>query len=523
MAVEQGTAQKESPLQSRPRSENPLVSPLEGEADRLTSFIDTVNAVLKEYGVSELPPPHIEITTTESREEHFISIEIPYEHVDDSQILSMKQILMDLNATQTLVEGMFFAFPPEKYGALSLLQHRITAPQSYYYLAATNLSPKLRNNPYQRGGIFFIGERHQPVVGMMQVFAEKRSKIIPQNGILEIRNFGSYSEVELAYLAIMHALIMEDKLDVSTPERLRETLPARRKIMVDVYHRMLSEMIPQIAPDELFGLNTQRMDLENNLYGPLKRRTGTPMNTLLLGAPGVGKSALTQVFATYKDVVTVYLPVDILSKTLPNGEYVFKDKILPRLARLRRIFDLPMVVCLDDVESLFQSSMGVGRLPQPGTGFVNPEKRAQALTLLERLEDTYRIYLLATLNHPDVEAAFLRRFNPIYFPLPDEQKREYFLRAIIPQYDLEETDYEALITKLARQTSDLNYSGIAMIPRYLENLLSVDGQASYETQVDLAVAKAKQRTDVTGLKQCDAEVKNLLHTTFHHQMGFKSP
>ena len=136
------------------------------------------------------------------------------------------------------------------------------------------------------------------------------------------------------------------------------------------------------------------------------------------------------------------------------------------------------------------------------------------------MSDTHGIFFLGSLNHPDVEAAFLRRFNPVYFPLPNDQQRVHMLEETIPHSGLSEPEFRRIIVRLKDGTKGFNYSGLALIQEYLINIARSRGYEHitedippdvYELCLQEALAKARQRTPLESLDQFDHSAQEMVN------------
>lgn len=326
---------------------------------------------------------------------------------------------------------------------------------------------------------------------------------------LEIRRHADHdgpSEVDSVYETVMSSLIVAGEIDISSEQALEETFPFRKSLYLHIYHELLEEMMPFARREDIYGLDEQITDIETHLYGPLRRRNGNPMNTLLAGAPGVGKTFVGSYFASQRDVLTVPLAVQYL--------HDFEHSTAPRLSRIKEAFDVPVVLLVEDVESLLESAISVdasGGMHQ----VIDPQRRAQALSLLERLQDTYKMYLMCSLNHPDVETAFLRRLNTIYFPLPTRNQREIMLKEVIDPNRFPEGDYQRVVEEFLEMTDGFNYSGLSLISEYVTNIeLANDGRKlegdEYESALKVARNKSKSRLSKAGLIRFDQAARKMI-------------
>ncbi len=481
------------------RSQNPLFSGL--RLDRAPQFAAIVNMTTGEHsGIPMAEPPFI-VTYREGRNEApRVVIAIPYDHLDEQTIASLRGLLQTLNPEATKIrEEAFLHEASAQRRFFRALRNRVTSYQPHYYIAPS-FEKQQNDSPYLAEGIFLIGEPFTQREGPFSFRDRGRQQLpsIPTKGVAEI-HLGEHtpSEVELAYQTVMLSLILANRIDLSSEEKIQETLPLRREIFMKIYHTMLRQMIPPATREEIFGLDGQIRDIEMNLYNPLRTREGKPMNTILLGAPGVGKSFVMRYFDFDPEVLTIPLPVTALEG--------FEAGLLKYLSKIRTMLDLPIVVAVDDVEALFHERIMIGY--GGSTMELNPARRAKALSILERMEDTHEILLLCAINHPDIEAAFLRRLNPVYFPLPSVEQRQHMLEQTIPRNTLSRIAHQALIAGLVAETEGFNYSGLALIPTYLINFMSElkrKGPLALQRGAQFALGKAGERTNVDELRRYDA-------------------
>lgn len=506
------------------RTENPLITALSCNAAYVQGFAATVNKAITRYNGTTIETPYTG-ELPEYPHTPFKVVQIAYKEGNEQKIQSLREVWKDLYQNPKIREGLFFDLPVRST-FLTPLIHPLRSPQLYYFLAPT--VTREQYNPYLEEGVFLKGKRKKPVTGTWKARAEKLHSQKPSEGTLEIHDFGSLSEVELAYATVMASLVSAGSVDLSTAEKMTQTLPLRREIFLSLYKEMLREMIPEVGKEEIYGLDSQIGDVEMNLYGPLRQRSGTPMSTLLVGAPGVGKSLVGRLFATDTDRSVLTIPVSIRTLLRRNdaGESVFKNHVLPHLTRMKTVFDIPLVLLIDDVEAILKQGVTIGPAGQKAES-INPEKRSETLTLLERLQDTYGIFLLCTLNNPDVEAAFLRRFNPVYFPLPSFDQRRYALEQVIGRGPLVEEEYQDFLNRLTKDTDMFNYHGLTMILQYQRNiLLPKKGEdiepETYKHSLIEAMRKAGERTNLQALAEFDEIAKTMVGQAKGQQLGFNT-
>lgn len=465
-----------------PRTENPLFSELHADRDHFMIFRNIVNKQLRNQSAMPINLPRVEsfqIAPFSIIQPTLIDFPvINYtEEIEKSlsRLLSStgSQDTVDLDDDEKETIGRYTSTVKE------LKELFVISPSVY-----------MHEHPYQNSG-FIVKNR------------DRRGPDKTKSATVVLNN-GHESETILAYQSVLTALVTQGRLDISTDEKFDKSLPIRKEVFMNIYHEMLGQKEPFVKREDIFDLNQQIDDIETDLYHPLKKGQGRPMNTLLVGAPGVGKSIVGRYFMTDKDILTIPLSVD----KLDDFEYV----TWPVVSRAKNMAQIPAVILVDDIESLLGGNFMIdeeGRMSQS----VNPQDRSEALSLLERMQDTYGVYLLCSLNHPDVEAAFLRRFNPIYFPMPTEEQRKFMLEGIVPQETLSKEGFEELVSNLAQKTEGFNYHALAKITEYIENLRIKNGDSNetdHKEMIEAAFAKASRSVDRKALKRFDDAAKKMV-------------
>lgn len=490
------------------RLNNPLSSSLEPSHPSYSRFHQVVNDIGNSEGGIEIKRPKLEERTDHNLRLRYNVIEVPFNDLTEAQKRSIEAITFSVHGYPHVKVKSSFQLPISEYKGRSLLLHRLTKPMLTHYLS--NPDEKLTSNPYLENGVFLQEEKYLPLIGVYAVEAKRLKDHLPQHGILRIQDQLFYAEAEIAYLSVISSLVLAGRLDLSTDEKMQESIPYRRSLFLRIYKDLLSDMMPAVTRDEIIGLETQIMDINANLLKPLMEGRGRPMNSLLVGAPGVGKSFMARHLAFESDLLVVPMGVGIFSNE--NQRQNFESIMLPRLRRIRQELELPVVVWIDDIEAILE--IGLSENTDGSTiRSIDTQKRSRALTFLERLMDTYQIYLIGTLNHPDVEVAFLRRFNPIYFPLPNPEQRKQHLTKVLRG----KCEDEAIIKKLAVMTEGFNYSGIHNISEYMQNA-NCEFVDVWEALMH-ALSKARQRSDTVGLKKFD-EAARLMIIPTKPRLGF---
>jgi len=458
------------------RTENPLFSSLVDKRLHFARFRDIVNDQLRKQGGLPINGPRIErVFYPRLGYVNYTLIDIPFNKYSESIEKSLKNLIASVGLSENSgddIENVVEGYPGR---------------EKDIYVLSANLY--LDDNIYENSGILIRGRGKSP---------EKTGA-----GTVIINN-ASDSEAVLAYQVVVAALIAQERLDMSTNEAALSSLSLRREIFMNIYLEMLSEKEPFITRDEIFDLDEQIDDIKTDLYRPLKKGQGKPMNTILVGAPGVGKSMVGRFFMENRQVLT--LPVSV--GKLQSFEY----GTLPIITRVKRMIDMPAVLLVDDVEALLGTSFNIDEQGKTNQ-VIDPEDRSEALSMLERMEDTYGIYLLCTLNHPDVEAAFLRRFNPVYFPLPTRDQREFMLKKIVPQGDLSDQNFMELIKEFSEHSEGFNYHGLARITDHFENIklkAAIRTEEEYRIALQTAFGRAARIVNKKTLARLDAAAKNMV-------------
>lgn len=496
------------------RAVNPIMTSLSSVPATLSRFKEVQNSVIDEYNGINIEPIAVRSAVIHDETEIYRAISLRFEKLSESQIGSLENLITSTYQTPRITQGLYFDLPSDAEIPADLRNYQRKNPRLTYYIGPNSVEYQYFDNPYQREGLFFYGEERRPYLGSVQTWLDIKRNRQPTSGVLEIHDYGLLTEAELAYFTTMTSLILADKVDLSDQEKIHESLKLRQQVFLRLYRKMILDFIPPVCRDQIIGLNTQIQDIEVNLYGPLTRGDSSAMHTLLVGAPGVGKSLVNRLFVNFGDVLTIPTSASALTDRDPRmGDYIFETSTLENLKRIKANLGLPIVLGLDDTEAILESS---AQITSDGKKVENIdfERRSRALNLIERLMDTYNIYLLASLNHPDVEAAFLRRFNPVYFPLPEIHERALAIRSVFPTYGYNETMINRLISDLAMKSHGFNYSGVMEIVNYLGNLVRSNGVheigfEEYSKLAYLAVNKARQRMEIDKMAKLDGAARKL--------------
>lgn len=462
------------------RTENPLVFPIQLDSASFQRFGEITNQVASQFGGVFIKQPAVEVVKPGGpSERQYVTITIAQSGIDHRVRQSFRKHLRSLYQTQTLQEGILHHAP--------LLLRPFHRNEASYVMSTNVENVKKMDQDYIEG--LFIKPDPGKTWGAVELRYGKS-------------NSGP-SEVELAYETVMTSLILAGKVDLSTDEKVAETASLRRTLFMDIYQEMLKDLLPQVTRSQIFGMDNQISEIDTNLYQPLITGRGRPMNTLMVGAPGAGKSFAGDYFTTNRKVLTVPFPVKQLDS--------FETDFLPRLSRMKNAFGLPIVLYIGDIEDLFR-------------GAINHDSRARALNILERMQDTYGIYLLATLNHSDIEAAFWRRFNIVYFPLPTSSQRKQLCAQIIPQGPLTDIQYQVMVAKLADQMEGFNYHGITNIPDFFHNRDGADLTVeAYQQILEEALQKVSMQTNLKELSFLDEAAREMTHRPRRRPAGLIRP
>ncbi len=405
-----------------PRSENPIFENLNRDLSSLERFGILVDNFTSKLGGVPVKQPHIEYVQVGLQLVSYIVIDIPSIETNQETKTNLLEFARESTLSRSLETKEVTSVTRRGFGRRSKKEKH----------SVISKSGDLYAHPTQVNGF-----------------------VIKPDQSMEIRYSDFPSEVELAYESVVVSLIVAGQMDLSTPQKRTETQELRREIFMSIYQKLVKDYSPTVKRAEVYGLDSQIAEVKNNLYAPLAKGEGYPMSTVLVGAPGVGKSHVSKLFLGKTDVLTVPLPIDNMDKSH------FEEQLW-KLNRIKNMLRLPVVVYFDDIEVLLEAGINVGEDGET-TQIIDPENRSRMLNLLERMGDTYGIYLMCSLNHPDMEAAFLRRLHPVYFPLPDSDAREYMMRKTIAQDSLSNTDYDTLVKSLVSITNGFSYNSIALI------------------------------------------------------------
>ncbi len=129
---------------------------------------------------------------------------------------------------------------------------------------------------------------------------------------------------------------------------------------------------PEYLPDILPHRETQIKQLAGNLLPASTKRK--PQNTLIFGAPGIGKTASVKYvfreFENYSGIKTIYIncwdfktPTAVLSKITTELGYIVqrkgwaKDEVVARTIETINKLNKVVIVCLDEVDQLQQETL----------------------------------------------------------------------------------------------------------------------------------------------------------------------
>lgn len=485
-------SQKETGVQTSrfSRTENPLLTILSRNATSFRNFATITNEIIAAYADVNIELPQIDL------EEESTTIQVPYTGFTPTMERSLKQLMSHLYQNDE-IEGKAFWYIRDVRKGPSFLHPFITVDAK----PAFAMGPILRHDDFPREGLFLVGplEKKKMRLGKEEEFDQEKR---PLDGTLEVHS-STLSEVEQAYETVMAALILAGKLDISTPEKLEEAKPQSTEIFMAVYHKMLEQMIPRAEREEMVGLDEQTEGIETNLYEPLTTGQGKPMNTLLIGASGLGKTLELRHFAYRKGALGIPMSV---------GNFEAFEHILPNLQRISQVVDRSVVLLVSDAENLFQNTISIGADGIRGGVVFDPRRRARTLNLFEAMADIHHIYLLGTLNIPIYDPALLRRFTFEYFPIPNKDQRMGMLRQVIPPIDSLNGQYDNFIDQIAERTGGFNFSGLGIIPDLLGNMV-IRGMEVTDTDefIESLVAKARQSTDIVRLANDDQAMRAMIN------------
>ena len=225
--------------------------------------------------------------------------------------------------------------------------------------------------------------------------------------------------------------------------RPRESDPIRESRLLEQYARDLTRDAAQGVLDPVTG---REAELER-LIEILCRRTKN--NPVLLGDPGVGKTAMAEALAQAIAAGTVPEPlqsVRLLALDLPSvvagtkyrGE--FEERLRKLLKEIKRVGNV--ILFLDELHTLVGAGSAEGAIDaanilKPALG------RSEIQIIGATTQEEYR-------RHICKDAALERRFQPIQLDAPDEAGAIRILKTLRPRY---ETHHHVLISDEAVQAA----------------------------------------------------------------------
>src|SRR5256886_1567536 len=249
--------------------------------------------------------------------------------------------------------------------------------------------------------------------------------------------------------------------------------------------------VPQVTYEDIGGLKDEIQKVREMIELPLrhpeifeKLGVEAPKGVLLYGPPGTGKTLLAKAVATESNAH--FIPIggpEIMSKFYGESE-----------ARLREIFKeakekAPTIIFIDEIDSIAPKREEV-------TGEVERRVVSQLLSLMDGLEATGKVIVIAATNRPNAIDPALRRpgrfDREIEIKVPDKRGRLQILQihtrhmpldpdvdqdrvaAIAPGFvgaDLEYLCKEAAMKCLRRLLPELNLEDEKLAPEVLNKLI----------------------------------------------------
>ena len=268
--------------------------------------------------------------------------------------------------------------------------------------------------------------------------------------------------------------------------RPREPEPVRESRLLDQYARDLTRDAAQGALDPVTG---REGELER-LIEILCRRTKN--NPVLLGDPGVGKTAMAEALAQAIAAGAVPEPlrgVHILALDLPSvvagtkyrGE--FEERLRKILKEVRRLGGI--ILFLDELHTLVGAGSAEGAID--AANILKPSLGRGELQIIgATTQEEYRRYICK-------DAALERRFQPIYLEPPDEAGAVRILKTLRPRY---ETHHHLLISDEAVEAA------VKLSQRYLPDRFLPDKAIDLMDEAAARV-RIRGRTEPEEIKQLE--------------------
>lgn len=504
------------------RTENPLIAGFKPTADRLAMLSNVVTAAVREhvpgFSLTDVYTKEIPMTTTPL---HVIYVEMPFRDATKNNLDALKALIYTIQPGRLVKNVVFTISLESSHSAIRKAFTPLVKPEVGYALSTTTGDEKRisMSDTAELSGVILFGKggKEVPLAGTITGIIKKMIDYIPRSGVARVQAISSrLSEVEFAFQTAVYSLALEGTVDLHTIYSRELCQKFLRDIFFTVYYSYLESYLSRAERNDIYELDEQIRNIEINLVRPLKTGDGTAFHTLLVGAPGVGKSLVTR-YLTYAHPELMFVPMrsDVLNCSNPFEIDPF-ETILGKLKRLATIIGTKVIVVIDDIEEMLMSTiMEVGGEKRAG---IDPDKRSRFLNLLERLEEQ-DIFVIGSLNYPVVDPAFRRRMHIEYFPLLNEKIRKYVLEKILKKtFPVAESDLiNELVAHAVSETFGYNTSSLINIETYLKNYLSyhasgaVHSSAAVELEaaLDYALSKSRSQVDIEGLHKMDIIAREL--------------
>ncbi len=216
---------------------------------------------------------------------------------------------------------------------------------------------------------------------------------------------------------------------VANPRQLRGSYGKSVTPTLDLFARDLSAQAKMGQLDPVIGRDTEI----ERVIQILSRRTKN--NPLLLGEPGVGKTAIAEglarkiaageVTTTLQNKRVLALDVTgLISGTKYRGEF---EKRLKRITDEITAANRSIILFIDEVHTLVQSQGSEGAI-NPADIFKPALARGELQAIGATTEEEYRKYIVP-------EKALERRFQPVYIGEPSLEATAEILRGLRPVYE----------------------------------------------------------------------------------------
>lgn len=266
------------------------------------------------------------------------------------------------------------------------------------------------------------------------------------------------------------------------------------KLLYGIYNDLNRLGLRKAQRANIHGLDDAITEIERTLILPLANldlSTGLelrPSSVLMVGVPGTGKTLVAE-YLLQQDSGIFLVPLVPRQLSEDLSKQPQSRVILPRISQVFRKTGIPVVLHLDDVESL---------------GTDNAQMNTTLLNLMAGVRE-HGFYVIASTNHPEVLSPQLlqpERFSTIvYFGLHDQQSRRGILDIHATSESREmgkELFSPAELRELLLDALSADESTQSFTPRFLAEICT-------QAKTILLERVSKQRGQKVGLSELDLE------------------